>query len=118
MPGSKSNTTDEGAKEITLSEYHNALKRQDVDRIEDTKHVCPRCGTVQTPQNLIDAGVGETMEDVQQFVGFSCVGRWTDEMGCDWTLGGLLKIHDLVVVDEEEGTRHPRFMPANMLKDA
>lgn len=116
MRASKPKTTDEGAKEVTLEEYQDALKEQDVDRIEDIKHVCPSCGTVQTPQDLIDAGAGESMDDVREYVGFSCVGRWTDEKGCDWTLGGLLQIHDLVVIDEEEGTRHPRFMPTNLSK--
>ena len=100
-------------KTLTLEEYQAALKSQDVDRIEDTRHVCPPCGTVQTPQDLIDAGAGDSMEDIRGFVGFSCVGRWSEEKGCDWTLGGLLKIHTLEVVTPD-GEHHPRFMPANL----
>jgi hypothetical protein len=56
-------------------------------------------------------------------VGFACVGRWTGAgpfdpadpdgaggtpVGCDRTLGGLLQLHRLVVVDPD-GVEHLRF---------
>jgi hypothetical protein len=31
--------------------------------------------------------------------------------GCDWTLGGLFTIHELIVVDED-GKDNPLFVPA------
>ena len=71
---------------------------------------------------LIEAGAGETEDDVEPFVGFSCVGRWTGKgsalgtdaprgEGCNWTLGGLFQLHKLVVITPD-GERHPRFTPA------
>ena len=79
-------------------------------------------GTVQSGQDLIDAGAGEDFEEVQKYLAFSCVGRWTgagsalrketeEGKGCDWTLGGLFQLHDFVVIDED-GKEHPHFMPA------
>jgi hypothetical protein len=67
---------------------------------------------------LIAAGAGKTFDDVEKFIAFSCVGRWTNAgphkkgkppgRGCDWTLGGLLTFHDLAVV-APDGKQHPRF---------
>ena len=59
-------------------------------------------------------------EEVERYLAFSCVGRWTgfaaprakpDGRPCNWTLGGLLPTHELVVVTDD-GERHPRFLPA------
>lgn len=69
---------------LTIPEFHATLRAQEVDR-----------------------------EDL----GFSCVGRFTqagpprrkpDGRPCNWTLGGLFKLHTLEVVDEE-GQAHPLF---------
>lgn len=99
-------------RRITVQDFHRILKAQDVERREDLEFICPGCGTVQSAQDLIDAGAGDTFEDVASQIAFSCVGRHDPERGCDWTLGGLLQIHDLVVV-QEDGTATPRFLPAN-----
>ena len=50
---------------------------------------CPHCGGVQTRQDFLDVGMGEP-DDV---FFFSCIGRYTEGRGCDWTLGGLFQIH-------------------------
>lgn len=70
------------------------------------KFVCPSCGTVQTGQMLLDAGL--SLENVSTQIGFSCIGRHVRGLGCDWTLGGLLQIHTLEVIDEQ-GKAHPTF---------
>ena len=104
-------------KTLTIAEFHEALNAQGVKRMEDLAFICPVCKTRQTGQDLIDAGAGSTFAEVEGFVGFSCVGRWTgagppreqpDGKPCDWTLGGLFKIHTLEVLDVD-GRRHPRF---------
>jgi len=114
-PTMREELEDEDSDVLTLSveEFHSVLQEQDVDDRKDLEFVCPQCGTVQSAQDLIDAGAGDSYEDVSGSVAFSCVGRWDEEKGCDWTLGGLLQIHELVVVDEE-GNEHPRFLPVNM----
>ena len=105
--------------EITLQEYQDLIKAQGVP-MEDVKMICPMCGTIQTAQDLINAGAGKDFEEVQKYVGFSCVGRWTHnkpppgekdlgkQVGCNWTLGGVLSLHKLVVVTPD-GEKYPRF---------
>jgi hypothetical protein len=95
---------------MTLEEFHAAIKEQGRDRIEDVTFKCPRCGTLQSAQDLIDAGVGKTIDDVEKYLAFSCIGRFTEMKGCNWTLGGLFKLHELEVVTPD-GERHPRFEP-------
>lgn len=101
---------------MTMDEFRAAIEAQGVPN-EHVAFRCPRCDTVQSMTSLVRAGAGETPESVERFIGFSCVGRWTDAgspapnsrgKGCDWTLGGLFRLHKLEVMTED-GTRHPYF---------
>lgn len=96
-------------EKITLAEFHSRLDAQGV-ALEDKAFVCPACKTVQSARDLIKAGAGQTFEDVNAFLGFSCFGRFTsagsarkepDGKPCNWTLGGLFQIHELEVETEE-----------------
>lgn len=109
-------------KTISHAEFRAELKMQGmVDRL-DYAFVCPACGTIQSARSLIAAGAGKTFEDVERRVGFSCVGRWTHAepppqkplrsiagRGCNWTLGGLLKIHQLQVIAKDGNSTYPLF---------
>jgi hypothetical protein len=105
-------------KTMTLDEFLAALKSQGVPR-EHLALKCPICGTVQSAYDLIKAGAGNSFDEVEKYLGFSCVGRFTnagpykkgksDVVGCDWTLGGLFQLHKLAVI--VEGKEHPRFEP-------
>ncbi len=104
-------------KTMTLEEYHAALKAQGTKDHADLVMICPICGTLQTGNDLIRAGAGKTFDDVEKYLGFSCVGRFTgagsprkspDGEPCNWTLGGLFQMHKLEVVTPD-GQRHPRF---------
>lgn len=104
-------------KTQTLEEYHAGLKAQGVP-IEHVALKCPMCHTIQSAQDLIAAGAGKNMDEVEKYLGFSCFGRWTHQKpppkekgtqhGCNWTLGGLFQCHDLEVVTPD-GKKHPRF---------
>ena len=98
-------------KTMTLQEFKNAIKGQGKDRIEDVTFRCPKCKTLQSAQDLINAGAGKSMDEVEKYLGFSCIGRWDKNKGCDWTLGGLFQIHEFEVITED-GKHHPRFEPA------
>lgn len=110
-----------GPRRIKVAQFHEELKAQGVSGREHLALKCPVCGTVQSGASLIRAGAGTTMDEVERFLGFSCVGRFTDAgphrkdtppgRGCDWTLGGLFKVHELEV-EMPDGTVHPSFEPA------
>lgn len=104
---------------ITLSEWLERLKAQGVAR-QHLAFVCPMCATVQSAQDLINAGAGASFEEVEKYIAFSCVGRWTgagtprqkpDGEPCNWTLGGLLSLHKLSVINEA-GAPQAVFEPA------
>lgn len=94
---------------MTLEQFHEAMRQQGVP-IEQVTFKCPRCKTLQCAQDLIDARAGNTLAEVERYLGFSCVGRFDPDKGCDWTLGGLFQIHELEVITPD-GERYPRFMP-------
>lgn len=96
------------------------LAAQDVGENRHFALVCPACGTVQSMASLVSAGA--TVEQAERSIGFSCEGRFTGAgawpakpsseraavRGCDWTLGGLFRIHQLEVLTPD-GEAHPRF---------
>jgi hypothetical protein len=105
-------------RRITIPEFHAELRAQGVSTREQLAFKCPMCGTIQSAQSLINARAGESFDKVEKYLGFSCVGRFTNAgphkksatpgRGCDWTLGGLLGLHSLEVIDDD-GKAHPRF---------
>lgn len=103
--------------ELTLERFKSEIKKSGKPRIEDVEFICPKCKTIQSAQDLIDAGAGAgagaSIDDVEKYLAFSCVGRWTDKKGCDWTLGGLFQIHEMEVITPD-GKHHPRFKLAHM----
>lgn len=95
---------------MTLEEFRAAMKAQNVP-LEDVTFRCPRCKTLQSANDLINAGAGKNLDEVEKYLAFSCVGRFGNhQKGCNWTLGGLFQIHDLEVITPD-GKHHPRFMP-------
>ena len=104
------------AKTMTLDEFHKACKAQ-APSADLIVFRCPACKTLQTARDLIAAGAGATFDDVEKYIGFSCVGRFTgagsprkapDGKPCNWTLGGLFRLHSFEVVTPD-GTHHPHF---------
>lgn len=105
-------------KTMTLNEFHAAIKAQNAGSREHIAFKCPVCATIQSGDDLIAAAAGKTFDEVEKYVGFSCVGRFTNAgphkkgtppgKGCDWTLGGLFQFHSLEV-ETPDGKKHPRF---------
>lgn len=105
---------------MTLDEFREALRAQGVPAPEDYAFVCPRCRCIESARDYIAAGAGATFDEVERYLGFSCVGRFIgatsprkepDGKPCDWTLGGLFSLHRLEVLTPD-GKRHPCFEPA------
>lgn len=104
-------------KTMTVTEFQDAYRAQ-ADKPERIVFKCPACGTLQSGEDFISAGAGKDFESVSADLGFSCIGRFTgkgspsDEKGkghgCNWTLGGLFRIHELEVIDQD-GKVYPHF---------
>lgn len=101
---------------MTLEEFKASIKGQGVP-IGDVTFRCPVCKTLQSGNDLIKYGAGKDFDDIEQYLAFSCIGRWTDEKGCDWTLGGFFQAHELEVITPD-GKHHPRFMPVPVNENA
>jgi hypothetical protein len=103
-------------KTMTLNEFHEACQAQATAN-DQIVFRCPMCKTLQSGADLIRAGAGPTFDDVEKYLGFSCIGRFTgalsprkqpDGKPCNWTLGGLFRVHTFEVVTPD-GKHHPRF---------
>jgi len=103
---------------MTVDQFQAELRAQGTSSREHCAVTCPVCGTVQSIALLTHEGCPADEAETQ--IGFSCVGRWNnagpalkgknpggDRTGCDYTLGGLFKLHDLEV--EKDGVTHPMF---------
>lgn len=95
-----------GRRQVSADQWNAEGVRRFGRPARNWKFVCPRCKTVQSGQDFLDAGL--SIEQAQKYLAFSCIGRFVSGKGCDWTLGGLLQIHTLEVLDDE-GKAHPRF---------
>jgi len=103
---------------IPRAEFLGRIAAQGVSRRSHAAFRCPMCKTVQSIASLTRAGVSE--EKAETYIGFSCIGRFTgagsprnqpDGEPCNWTLGGLLRLHEMEVVDRG-GNAHPFFAVA------
>lgn len=86
---------------------HKDWKKKGVELFgEDMKtwiFVCPKCKTKQTINDFVEK-TDVPLEDIPGYIAFSCIGRFNEYIGCDWTLGGLLQIHELEI-ELDDGIR-------------
>lgn len=102
--------------QITMDEFLHTLKEQCVPP-EHYAFKCVLCGNIQSVASLSKY---ISPEKAANNVYFCFEGRFTKKRGCDWTLGGLLKIHKMEVLKEDEDSAvcgilraHPIFEPAS-----
>lgn len=90
---------------VPVAEFVERMKAQGVP-VENVAFICPMCQTIQTGLDLIEAGAGKDMDEVDRYLGFVCVGRFLgagetraepDGSPCNWTLGGLLRVHKIEI---------------------
>lgn len=100
---------------ISLNSFREALRAQGVSSRDHYAFKCPMCGTVQSIRSL--RAVGVDASEAEKQIGFSCIGRQTgagsprktpDGRPCNWTLGGLFRLHKLEVTDDD-GKAYPYF---------
>lgn len=93
-------------KVLKLEEFKALAVQRFGELTHKWKFVCPHCKTAQSAEDLVSAGVKK--EEVEKYVGFSCIGRFDETKGCNWTLGGLFQLHELEI-ETEDGKRHKHF---------
>ena len=96
---------------ITREEWMLEGKKLFGDNSYKWKFRCPKCGNVQSMQDLIKAG----LFDADTRVYSSCIGRPSScgvRIKCGWTLGGLFQLHKTEVL-KENGEKTPVFEFAN-----
>lgn len=102
---------------IDYEEFITRCKNQNEDILK-VVFVCPKCETPQTGNDLIEVGAGNNLEDIEGYLGYSCLGRFDDSKGCNWSLGGLFKIHELEInIDEKTKREIFRFASNEEVKD-
>lgn len=95
-------------EQITLDQFVTRLQAQGVPQ-EHYAFRCVRCGHIQSAVSLARY---LPPEDADNAAYFACEGRFNKKVGCDWTLGGLFRIHKLEVLSDE-GKIVPVFEPAS-----
>lgn len=94
---------------IPRTEFISELEAQGVPQ-HHFAFKCPWCGNIQSFYSL---SFYMAQEGAASRAYFSCEGRYNNgSRGCDWTLGGLLKLHTLEVI-AEDGKNVPSFEPAS-----
>lgn len=93
-------------KKLKLEEFWNLASQRFGPDPRVWKFVCPRCKTAQSAEDLVNAGVSK--DDVEKYIGFSCIGRFDEAKGCNWTLGGLFQLHELEI-ETGDGEFHKSF---------
>jgi hypothetical protein len=95
-------------KTITQAELCAEMERRFGPDAKAWKFFCPMCKTPQSASDFYAAGFKPGTGEVNKYLGFSCIGRFTKAgphqpgqppgRGCNWTLGGLFQIHQMEVV--------------------
>jgi hypothetical protein len=98
----------EGDSIIMYDDWIKELKHRFGDDAKKWAFVCPACGNIQTCQDFIDLKI----ESPESKVYFNCIGRYTKTSGCDWSIGGLLKINKQTVI--KDGKAFPVFEMAKV----
>jgi hypothetical protein len=99
MAKKKKETPKEPTKKIPLMEWlEEGESLFGKDRIK-WRFKCSICGNTQTGEEMIKF---MSKEEVDSRVHFSCIGRWDDTQGCDYTLGGLFVIPGVYVLKDEK----------------
>lgn len=81
---------------INYEDWLSELKSRFGEDSKKWAFKCPSCGNVQTAQDFVDNGLGEHKDNVY----FNCIGRYMKNKGCDWSLGGFLKINKISVMKD------------------
>ncbi|MBE7053379.1 MAG: hypothetical protein E7391_03790 [Ruminococcaceae bacterium] len=73
-------------KNYTSEQWKEEGKRRFGDNFENWKFVCPKCGNVASGKEFKEAGAEPNAMYCE------CIGRYTNDKGCNWAAYGLFDI--------------------------
>jgi len=100
-------------KTLTLQEWKEEGTKLYGEKMGNWLFVCPQCKQIQSLKDFVEKNVPEPTTKFY----YSCIGRWVENRGCNWTLGGLFQIHETEVISED-GDKVPVFEFAGLPEPA
>ena len=85
----------------SLQEWHAEAEKLFGTDANKWRFVCPACNTTFSVQDFLDVGGDE------KACGEECIGRYTQEKGCNWAAYGLFDICNVHI--RHNGKRFPVF---------
>lgn len=98
----------EGDSIIFYDDWVRSLKERFGNDPKKWVFKCPACGHLQSMQDFLDHQIEEPANKVY----VNCIGRYVPGTGCNWSLGGLLKINRNTVI--KDGQAFPVFEMATV----
>ena len=92
-------------KTITLEEWRSHGEKLFGKDMKQWIFKCPSCGNTQNYEDFKKTGMDD--DRIRTVIHFSCIGRWNETQGCDYTSGGLFCINNVIV--ESQGEKVPVF---------
>ena len=89
----------------TLNEWREEGNKRFGKDFKKWKFICPKCKTIQTPQDLLDIGVEK--EKIDGYIGYSCIGCFKNKTECKFNLNSFHNDETIIVI--EEGKYRPMF---------
>lgn len=91
----------------------------------DWKFICLACGNIQSIREVCERMPNLDPKEVAGWIHSGCEGRINRKRGCNWTLNGLLHIHELEVAVNsdhlpafpfvgDEGKIEPSYTPRHL----
>ena len=84
-----------------------AERRFGSDR-NDWAFECVACGHIQSARSVMTHGCTDASMTIRAWLTHNCEGRYNKSYGCDWSLGGMLHIHKVILISDK-GVAYPMF---------
>jgi hypothetical protein len=105
--GEKESEGVEVMKTITIQEWHAEAVSLFGEGKINWKFVCPKCRTVQSAHDFLEI-IDFPEEKLGSVLGYTCIGKFIEEKGCDFTLGGAFQFQEVEII-LPSGKKRPIF---------
>jgi len=85
-------------KTLTIEQWKEKGKELFGDDMKYWEFKCSNCGHVQSVKSVLIHNNSLDVEKIKEWITCNCEGRYTEGIGCNWSLFGLLHNHTLEVI--------------------